>query len=278
MHSVDVYGVDHSPWVQAVLLGLHEAEIPHTVTAAPPLDVFLRSGIMMPAAKIDGGSWTLESADILHNVGFDAISDEQMTLVRRAWQGVNHRVDSTALFWGSFSLTGDQNPSTLRRTWNNFVRSFVTLYFFCLISTVNLRYRPRDPDNFGDQFLAFEKMLKASAEPYLCGQKPDSLDFLLFGIIQCHCSIYVPPIAALQTDPRLETLRCWISTMQARFKDYDRLYSGMYFAPHTAPPTPASGGQRMAFWLGAAFMTAAFPVTLPLAAYLAIRSRKGANT
>ncbi len=274
MHRVDVYGADHSPWVQAVLLGLHEARIPHSLTSLPPLKIFLKSGVLMPAARIDDGPWKLESADILHSVGFEPSTDEQMRLVRRAWQGVMHRTDSAALFWGGFSLAGDCNPSVIRRMRNNFLRSFVTLYFFLLIRTVVLFARPRDPENFGDQFLPFEEMLEVSGAPYLCGQEPNTLDFLLFGIIQCHCSIYVPPVTALQSDPRLGKLRTWIGTMQEKFEDYDHLYSGTYFTPHSKPSTWASPLERTTFWVGAVLMITTFPVTVPLIAYLAIRNRR----
>ena len=40
MNEVEVYGVDHSPWVQAVLLGLHEAKVPHRVRSLPPRETF----------------------------------------------------------------------------------------------------------------------------------------------------------------------------------------------------------------------------------------------
>jgi len=274
MNPVDVYGVDHSPWVQAVLLGLHHAGIPHSLRSLPPFETFRRSGVMMPAARIADGRWRLESADILRDVGFGAITDEQMQLVRRAWQGVMHRTDSAALFWGGFSLAGDRNPSSARRLLNDFLRSFVTLYFFLLIRTTVLLRRPRDPEDFGDQFLPFEKMLEASGTPYLSGQTPDTLDFLLFGIIQCHCSIYVPPVTALQSDSRLEKLRAWIGSMHETFSDYEHLYSCLYFPPYSKPPTWASPLNRTAFWLGAAFMIVAFPVTIPLIVFLAIRNRR----
>lgn len=55
-----VFGGDHSPWVQSVLLGLHEKKIAHTVTTVPPLSVFAKSGILMPAAQSDAGPWQLE--------------------------------------------------------------------------------------------------------------------------------------------------------------------------------------------------------------------------
>lgn len=274
MNRVDVYGGDHSPWVQAVLLGLHDARIPHSLTSLPPLETFLKSGVMMPAARIDDGPWQLESADILRNAGFKSITDEQMQLVRGAWQGVARRTDSAALFWGGFSLAGDRNPSFVHRVVNNFFRSFVTLYFFLLIRSLVLLGRSGDPENFGNQFLPFEEMLQASGAPFLCGQEPNTLDFELFGVIQCHCSIYVPPVTALQSDSRLGKLRAWIGNMQERFKDYDHLYSGAYFAPHSGPPTWASPLQRTVFWLGAVFMIAIFPVSVPLIAFLAIRNRR----
>ena len=169
---------------------------------------------------------------------------------------------------------GDRNPSYVRRLMNNFLRSFVTLYFFLVIRTTVLLVRPGTPENFGDQFLPFEEMLQASGAPYLCGQEPNTLDFLLFGIIQCHCSIYVPPVTALQADSRLEKLRAWIGTMQGRFEDYGHLYSGAYFAPHSRPPTWASALERTTFWLGAIFMLAIFPVSVPLVAFMAIRNRR----
>ena len=62
--------------------------------------------------------------------------------------------------------------------------------------------------------------------------------------------------------------------MQDRFADYDFLYSGVYFAPHQPPPAWPSKLDRIAFWLGAVFMIAAFPITVPLVAFLAIRNRR----
>ena len=225
----------------------------------------------MPAASIDAGLWQLESADILGNVGFEPITREQMHLVLGAWQGVMHRTDSAALFWTGFSLAGDRNPLIARRIAHNFCRSFMTMYFFLLIRIRILFAGYSNPENFGDQFIPFEEMLKTSSKPYLSGSEPNTLDFLLFGVIQCHSSIFVPPVTALQSDPRLGNLRNWISAMQNRLTDYDHLYSGMYFAPYTGPPGPASTLDQMAFWLGSIFMVALFPITVPLVALLAFR-------
>ncbi len=273
--QVDVYGFYHSPWVQAVLLGLHDRGIDHSITALPPLASFMSDGISMPAASIDGEPWQLESVDILQSVGCDDISAEELQHIESAWRGVLHRADNIGSFWGGFSLSGDQDLNPFVRLLKNYLRSFVALYFYLLIRTINLVANPKDPENYGDQFVYFDKRLSASNDPYLGGAAPDTLDYLLFGIIQCHCSIYVPPVTALQTDERLTALRAWISRMQQRFEQYPYLYSGLYFPPHKQPPTPDSAINRLAFWLGGISMVALFYITVPLIIFLAIRRRSG---
>jgi len=271
---LDVYGNDHSPWVQAVLLGLFERRIPHTLTMTPPWSLFRRSGVMMPAASIDGGPWRLESAEILREVGYESISHEDMRLIRRAWQGVLHRPDSAAQFWWRFSLCREPHPSLPRRLRNQFLRSFTTLYFYLLIRFMVLTGNRRDPDDFAEQFLVWEQKLAANAGFFLGGAEPNTLDMLLFGILQCHSSIPVPPIYALQSDPRLARTRAWIAAMQERFAGYEHLYSGVYFEPHAPPPAPASALEQTAFWLGTLFMLVCFPITIPLVAFLAMRVQR----
>ncbi|MFT5048415.1 MAG: hypothetical protein ACJAVI_001751 [Candidatus Azotimanducaceae bacterium] len=274
MTTVRVYGAPHSPWVQAVLLGLHDAGITHSLTTLPTLKLFIESGIMMPAAKIDERDWQLESTDILSSIGFEPVSIEQMQLVQQAWRGVHHRADSTALFWGGFSLAADRNSSVIKRLAHNFLRSFITLYFYLMIRILMVIKGASDPPDYGAQFLPFEEMLSKYDAPYLSGEEPNSLDYLIFGIIQCHSSIYVPPITALQSDPRLENLRNWISRMQARFQDYAYIYSGIYFSPHSAHPKRPPLIDRIAFWLGGISMVALFPITVPLVMFLALRVKR----
>jgi hypothetical protein len=270
MH-LDVYGLDHSPWVQTVLLGLYEKKVSHTLTTVPPLSVFGKWGVMMPAARVDGGSWQLESAEILQRVGYEPVSREDMAAIYGAWQGVMHRADSASRFWGAFSLVRDPHSSLPLRLRNHFLRSFAVLYFFLLIRFMVRMGAQPDPNNFSDQFLYWEHKLEESAGVYLGGNDPGILDMLLFGIIQCHCSNPVPPIAALQTDPRLAQMKTWIGAMQQRFAGYGHLYSGMYFEPRSGAPTPTTGVEQAAFWLGSISMLAFFPITVPLVAFLAIR-------
>lgn len=274
MRHIDVYGQDHSPWVQTVLLGLYEKRISHTLTTVPPPSVFRKSGVMMPAASVDGGPWQLQSAEILQQVGYEPVSPEDMRPIYSAWQGVSHRTDGALRFWSAFSLARDPHESLLIRLRNNFLRSFATFYFFLLIRFMVLSGKQRDPSSFADQFLHWEQRLEDSEGAFMGGEEPNILDMMLFGIIQCHCSIPVPTIEALQRDERLNRMRTWIGTMQARFSGYDHIYSGVYFEPRAPAPMPTTLPERSAFWLGSIFMLVLFPITVPLVLFLAIRVRR----
>lgn len=271
---VDIYGGDHSPWVQAVLLGLHDEGVAHTFTTAPPFTVFRKSGVKMPVASMDGRPWQLESADILQQLGFERISREDLRAIHGAWRGVLHRADQPLRFFRAWSLGRDDSLSPVRRLRNHFLRSFVTLYFYLVIRFAVLTGRQTDPDDFGDQFLYWERSLCESPDAFLGGEEPDMSDLMLFGVVQCHCSITVPPIQAMQTDPRLSSLREWIAAMHERFADYSHLYSGTYFEPHMPVPPQATPIEQIAFWLGAVVMVVLFPITVPLVAFLASRVRR----
>ena len=105
--TIKLYGNDHSPWVQAVMLGLHEKDWEYDRSTVPCWESFKKWGPMMPAASINGSAWFLESRAILASVGFNEISDSDMLAIRRSWTGVMHRADYWPRFWGEFSLASD---------------------------------------------------------------------------------------------------------------------------------------------------------------------------
>jgi hypothetical protein len=255
------------------MMGLHQKRLDYSRSTVPPAEAFIKSGVMMPAASFDGGPWELESKDILYRLGYSEVSAEEMGSVRRAWQGVLHRADFWARFWGEFSLASDPSSSLPQRLFNNFLRSFTILYFFLLIRFAVFVRRPQEPESYGDQFMEWEERFAAMKGPFMGGDAPDSVDLLLFGIVQCHCSIPVPPILALQSDPRLTCTRAWIGEMQKHFADYPSLYSGVYFEPHSSAPEPATSLEQLTFWLGSISMVALFWITVPLVAVLAYRNR-----
>ncbi|HCD26870.1 MAG TPA: hypothetical protein DER02_05095 [Gammaproteobacteria bacterium] len=266
--KVEVYGGHHSPWVQAVLLGLREKGIDHSLRALPPYATFKKWGLLMPAVSIDNQDWQVESSDILANIGFDPISEEDLAAIRMAWQGVLHRPDNPPRFFAGFSRAGDKSKSLFKRSCVNFIRGFIPAYMFTLINTVKFTQKPKDPENFGDQFLYWEGALQASSGPFVDGEKPGIRDMLLFGLVQCHSSIPVPPLKALRQDPRLQSLRHWIGVMQERYDGYPLMFSANYFQPEVAAPEPADGLQRSFFYAGLLGTVLAMPLTLPLMFFL----------
>ena len=172
--KVEVYGGKHSPWVQAVLLALHEKDIEHTLHSIPPLEAFKRWGVYMPAASIDDGPWEIESSQIFVKLGLEPISDEDLRAVQGAWQGVQHRPDNPLRFFAAFARAGDTSPSFFKRSVRNFVRSFVPFYMCLLIHFVKWKLKPADPENFSDQYLVWERVAESSTGPFLDGDAPDT--------------------------------------------------------------------------------------------------------
>ena len=268
---VDVYGANHSPWVQAVLLGLHEKSIEHSLRQVPPLQTLKKTAVLMPAVSFDAGPWQTESSQILAKLGFTPISEPDLAAVQAAWQGVLHRTDKPLDFFVGFANAGEDSAALLQRSIRNFLRSFIAVYMFTLITYAKRVLKLPEPADFGDQYLPWERALAASAGPFIDGDAPGIRDLLLFGVVQCHCSIPTPPLTALQSDPRLSAMRGWIATMHKRFSNYPHLYSGAYFAPNLPQPKRAGVGQRGLFYLGLLAMFVLLPVTLSLVIVLMIR-------
>ncbi len=262
--KVDVYGADHSPWVQAVLLGLCEKGIEAEIHILPPLAVFIKWGILMPAVSIDGKPWQIDSIKILENFDFDPISDKELRLVQNAWQSVLQRPRNPFRFFAGFARIQNPEPILFKRYVSHFGFSFVCFYMFVLINFIKIIIRPVPPVDYGDQFLYWEQIVADSDGLFLDGASPGTRDMLLFGIVQCHASIPVAALHALRDDARLDGLRRWIGHMQERFKDHPHLYSGAYFQPALPQPEAANFAQRFIFYIGLLTLFALFPLTLVL--------------
>jgi glutathione S-transferase len=271
--TVSVYGVDHSPWVQSVLLGLQERGIEYRTRTIPPLAVFLRSGILMPAASINGGLWMLDSEGILVALGFAEVPREVRRELTVAFtRCAAHRRDDMLEFWRRFGLVREEEPSWARRHWNFFWRAFAAFYFFCVLTVARRAVGRSTPEQSVQLFSALQKRLDPEAG-FFGGERPDTVDLQLFGIVQMLGSIPGPPLSVLREDPALEPLRGWIARMQHRFENHPGLYSGPYFEPLLPAPETAGTSERIAFGCGAALMWLAFPLTLLTALFYFVCNR-----
>ena len=104
-----IYGHNHSPWVQAVLLGLHEKKIKYTLYQTPPFEIFKIWGVYMPAAALNGNSWEVESSKILKKIGFNKVSEQDIRAAQDAWKGVLHRPDNPFKFFSAWAHACDLN-------------------------------------------------------------------------------------------------------------------------------------------------------------------------
>tara|TARA_Y100000768_G_scaffold88640_1_gene63637 strand:- start:2469 stop:3308 length:840 start_codon:yes stop_codon:yes gene_type:complete len=262
--KVRVYGFNHSPWVQAVLLGLYDKKIEHIISQKPPLEVFKTWGVYMPAVSINDSPWEIESTKILTRLGYELIAQDDLDAAQKAWQGVLHRVDNPFRFFYAFSRGGEVSRSFFANSLSNFILSFVAFYMFILINIGKKGLKQKRPGDYGDQFLYWENILDNSEGSFIDGEEPGMRDLILFGIVQCHASIPVPALEALLIDERLNKIRIWISSMQDRFAKYPYLYSANFFEPKISKPKSTSLIQRFFFFFGLLLMFVAFPITIPL--------------
>mgnify|MGYP001468816602 CR=1 FL=1 len=272
--NIKVYGFTHSPWVQAVLLALHDQRIEYDLLIRPPYKVFKKWGVYMPAISIDDGPWEIESTEILVKLGYKPILVEEINAANSAWQGVLHRTENPFNFFLAFSRGGQVSKSFINNVVNNFLLSFVAFYMFILINLGKARLKQKEPKNFGDQFLYWENLIDSSDGPFIDGNKPGSKDMVMFGMVQCHSSIPVPALDALMNDQRLNNLRQWIDNMQDYFREYPYLYSAKFFKSDIPEANSANLFQIMSFFCGLIVMVLAFPITIPLVLILMSRVEK----
>jgi len=273
-NHVWVYGTDHSPWVQSVLLGLHQKQIAHTLVTVPPLRLFLRSGILMPAARFDDGTWLYDSEKILVELGFSEVpEDVRATLWRVFLSGAMRRIDDPWKFWHAFSYVRDGHPFLPRRLWNHFWRSFSVFYFFTTI-TLGRRGRARPtPEQLTGLFSSLQERLAPGAE-FLGGTEPGTADLQLFGLVQMFATIPGLSFEVLQEEPSLQPLREWCARIQQRAADYTHLYSARDFEPKGPDVQPAPLLDRLSYWSGAALMWLALPITFPTVMHFVRRVQK----
>ncbi len=271
---VTVYGNDHSPWVQAVLLGLHEAGIPYTLVTAPPVKVLLDAGVLMPAVRFDDGPWRHDSGRVLEALGYGTVDQASARALSGLFlRSAATRVDERWAFWHRFSFSRDGDPNRWRRAWHNLGRALPVFYFFVLISVARLRAPTTSAEDFGKRFGELQAALPDDG-PFFGGDIPSTLDLQLFGLVQMLETMPRLPLEVLCEHPSLERMRRWIEAMQARFTEHERLYTAQRFAPRSPERPVSSASERALFWCGAAACWLAAPLTLPFVLFYAARVRR----
>ncbi|NKC02158.1 MAG: hypothetical protein GKR90_27165 [Pseudomonadales bacterium] len=263
--DVVVYGGDHSPWVQAVLLGLHLKHVSYRVHSFPPRKVFRFSGVLMPALRLNDDSWLLQSQDILEAYGYGRLERDDFRALLKALVGGAHRVDSTIRFWRLWSWVADEHRNPFVRLRNVMFRPFLVLYFN--VALTRLKQVPQALPSLiqiRENYLPWQQALEETGTPFLDGDKPGLRDIYLFAAVQLHASMPVPPMDVLCTDPELDRLRAWVYEMQKACVGYRHMYSVKYFpVDGGVQPDRSSLCERAGFWLGSALILLLAPITVP---------------
>jgi hypothetical protein len=268
--TLDVYGLDHSPWVQSILLSLYDNKLNYNIRTIPTLSLLSKSGVMMPAIRIGDSQWKLDSMEILLSLGYDPIPSSEKKLIFRTWQGVQHRVDNPLKFFYYFSLCRGFNKNKIFNLISHALRPIITIYFFTLLNIIKIKIKSfNSNENFLDQYTYWNNKLSQQGTKFFGGDVLNIIDYQLFGVIQSHCSIpFLPLIETLQKNQELDYLRKWISNMQFKFVDYPHLYSANYFDPVQPNIERASIIERTIYWLGLITMLILLPVTVIILLFL----------
>ena len=123
--------------------------------------------------------------------------------------------------------------------------------------------------------MEINRILADSDGQFLDGEVPGSFDFLFFGILQCHSSIPVPPLASLQSDERLQNIRDWISRMEDRVSGYGHSYTARCFDTGSPSRRTAKVIEQLAFWMGLLFYAIVLPVTALAVTFAYRKAREG---
>ena len=268
--TLDVYGLDHSPWVQSILLSLYDNKLNYNIRTIPTLSLLSKSGVMMPAIRFGDSQWKLDSMEILLSIGYDPIPSSEKKLIFRTWQGVQHRVDNPFKFFYYFSLCRGFNKNKFFNLISHALRPIITIYFFTLLNIIKIKIKKfNSNENFLDQYIYWNNKLLEQGTKFFGGDALNIIDYQLFGIIQSHCSIpFFPLIETLQKNQELGCLRKWISNMQFKFADYPHLYSANYFNPVQQNIARASTIEKTIYWVGLIAMLILLPVTVIIFFYL----------
>ena len=281
---ITLYGMDHSPWTQMVLITLHVKGAPYRLVSVPPLRHVRRHGIVMPQADGLGDKHVVGSQEILSAIEAhypspelgppttptDLVALERLFLsyvVTRAWTSNRWR------FWVAWSRAADAHPRRVYRWLAAASRAFVCAYFFLLLSlaglsrirmgkpAVEMRHLERHLDHWDSE-------LERVNTHFLNGHGLGHRDIALLGHMQCLLTGLTDGAKPLiEQRPRLTE---WLNRVHDELPDYRRMYSRRLGDREHQTQT-ARPDEQIAFWVGFSLLVVFTPVTVLALVWLVAR-------
>jgi len=299
MSSIHLYGFNHSPWCQAVLLTLHMKGLAYSMTSLLHPQTVLESHrqgvspIQMPAMWYNGKCYyestnLIELLDLKHpqkcNL-FENIGEKEVALnvknILKLFPYVLTRVAGlkNLQFWYEWSIGQDRTSSQTSKFLSRFSRPFTTLYFWLILNAFRIFVlKCAWPEKkFRKGIACFSDMMEKNEGKYLLGSDIKYIDILLLGHFQCMFSgsngcgaLSKEVIPIIDEHPILWQ---WLKNMhqhQSLF-DYPYMYSRCDQSLLERTGEKKLGvverenllGQ-ITFWIGAVFLVLVWRVTLVL--------------
>ena len=224
--TIHVYGTDHSPWVQAVMLTLELKQLEYSMTSSPGPRTMAAgaeskatgrsSPFTMPALWHGDDLVLYESLPIIKFLDreypdpplFEGFDEQQ---VQEHWQQFSAMFDYPLMrtagwrnlrFWYEWSFMVDTHPSFVARLGSTLGRPFVALWMYRLITMARKKIADAaGPDAIEQVMLPrrtlpalqhFEGLLQAHGGPYFGGQTLSFLDVGMLGQFQCMVRAFFP--------------------------------------------------------------------------------------
>ncbi|MEC7984781.1 MAG: hypothetical protein VX278_06440 [Myxococcota bacterium] len=293
-----VYGSDHSPWVQTVLLALEHRCVPYQIVQFPiSISSYLKHGMVMPVCRWPDGHIITDSFAILAEIdkrhsesGISLLvppEDPSIVASDQSRLELFFLLYVLARFeWGNkgrfvhvWAKTAPQHPSPFLIFLSHAFRATMTLYFILLIqggiwSQTRKRKAIYKKDLFLKEWSRWCGRLGDS--PFFGGDTPHYLDFALLGQIQCISSGLTDEVfSALRQEP---AMMHWLERMHTYLPNYPRMYSKRFFS-NGFTPTQTSVWGIIVFYMSLIlqFALAPLPIVFLLHAF-SLRNRNPART
>lgn len=306
MPDVHVYGADHSPWVQSVLIALEIKAIPYTLHTSPGVATMvasLRQGvpsvITMPALWYDGQCF-FDSRTIIQMLDQRHPEPSLMSYTPEAAEDLR-QLQQLFVYAPAFRTAGLKN-FVFFYTWSimhdtsswptSLTRPFVALWMFTKITLAkHIRIGARNLRNIADTSIGsslqyFDELLRASSGPFLRGNRITYTDAVLLGHFQCmFCGL---SDEVLQVVDKYPALWEWLRTLHQSpaLGSYQRLYTKRHpevsarlqTAPTVDMPLFGVARSQVLFWIGAVCMVALAPITVVAIAMVMLASNPNPNS
>ena len=276
-HNIKIYGVDHSPWVQGVLLACAHHQIPTELVSYPlSFKYYWTNGLIFPAILLDDGSTYSDSFkiyELLEQKGY-ALGVSQFSSQERK----SAQIELEKMF-SIYALGRCMPGKRMRfiRAWSLMrerpqrytgpvARAFLSMYFWILIQAGIYAVRkyygtPYRLDLIEKYLQQWEQKLSRSL--WLNGAEVGFLDFALWGHLQCMTSGLTDELIPLvKKQPHLSKWLKKISQLPLEVPDH---YTQSILDVNFQPSVNRSRiGEQVIFWCTFFMLILIFPLTLTL--------------